>query len=237
MMQITPGIQLLRKIQRLRLQDYRLIAFDMDSTLITIETLDELAEIAGCREHIQAVTEAAMRGVLPDFTKSLRLRAALLAGLPKQVIHQVCEQRLRLNPGAMRLVEACKTQGLRFVLITSGFTCFADRVQEMLALDESRANVLEIEDDRVTGRVFPQPERDFVDGDEKKHSLLKVCAQMGISHTQAIAVGDGANDVPMLLAAGLSVTYRAKPVVRARAHLAIDQGGMDRLLEILEVSS
>lgn len=216
-----------------KLRDYRLIAFDMDSTLISIETVDELADAAGCRAAVEAITEAAMRGEIADYKQSLRQRVALLAGLPAQALEEVYEHRLRLNPGVPELIAACKAEGLRCILVTGGFTCFTDRLQARLGLDDVRANVLEVVDGRVTGRLLPQAWGDIVDGEEKKRKLLATCAEMGIEPAQAIAMGDGANDLPMMGVAGLSVAYRAKPVVRARANVAINEGGLDRLLEVL----
>lgn len=228
-----PGLEVRGMALPQRLRDYRLIAFDMDSTLISIETVDELAELAGCKVSVEAITEAAMRGDISDYKKSLRDRVALLAGLPAQALDEVYEHRLRLNPGVMELIAACKAAGLRCILVTGGFTCFTDRLQARLGLDDVRANVLEVVDGRVTGRLLPQPWGDIVDGEEKKRKLLETCAQMGIEPAQAIAMGDGANDLPMMGAAGVSVAYRAKPVVRAQAKVAINEGGLDRLLEVL----
>lgn len=233
MTDFAPGLQVRGLALPQRLRDYRLIAFDMDSTLITIETVDELADLAGCGAAVQAITEAAMRGEITDYKESLRQRVALLAGLPEAALDTVYTQRLRLNPGVEALMAACKAAGLRCILATGGFTCFTDRLQQRLGLDDVRANVLEVADGRVTGRLLPQPWGDIVDGEEKKRKLLAVCAQMGIAPAQAIAMGDGANDLPMMGAAGLSVAYRAKPVVRAQAHVAINEGGLDRLLEVL----
>lgn len=218
----------------LRLQDYRLIAFDMDSTLITMESVDELATQASRRAQIQAITEATMRGDITDFMQSLRQRVALLAGLPQEAINDVIQHHLRLTPGAQQLVAACQARGLRCMLITGGFTCFAETVAVLLGLHEVRANVLEISSGQVTGRLLTQPGRALVDSQEKQRSLLRACTEMGIAPTQAIAVGDGANDLPMLQAAGLSVAYRAKPVLRAVAQVAIDEGGLDRLLEVFQ---
>ena len=233
MTDFAPGLQVRGLALPQRLRDYRLIAFDMDSTLITIETVDELADLAGCGAAVQAITEAAMRGEITDYKESLRQRVALLAGLPEAALDTVYTQRLRLNPGVEALMAACKAAGLRCILATGGFTCFTDRLQQRLGLDDVRANVLEVADGRVTGRLLPQPWGDIVDGEEKKRKLLAVCAQMGIAPAQAIAMGDGANDLPMMGAAGLSVAYRAKPVVRAQAHVAINEGGLYRLLEVL----
>jgi phosphoserine phosphatase len=233
MADFAPGLEVRGTTLPQRLRDYRLIAFDMDSTLISIETVDELAGLAGCRDQVEAITEAAMRGDIADYKDSLRQRVALLAGLPAQALDEVYARRLRLNPGVQTLIAACKAAGLRCILVTGGFTCFTDRLQALLGLDDVRANVLEVLDGCVTGRMLPQPWGDIVDGEEKKRKVLEVCAQMGIAPAQAIAMGDGANDLPMMGTVGLSVAYRAKPVVRAQAKVAINEGGLDRLLEVL----
>lgn len=174
-----------------------------------------------------------MHGEVADYNESLRQRVALLAGLPQEALNEVYEHRLRLNVGVQTLISACKAAGLRCILLTGGFTFFADRLQQRLGLDDVCASVLEVVDGRVTGRLLPQPGGRVVDGEEKKRKLLAVCAQRGIPPAQAIAMGDGANDLPMMGAAGLSVAYRAKPVVRAQAKVAINEGGLDRLLEVL----
>ncbi|PIF75614.1 phosphoserine phosphatase [Variovorax sp. 54] len=216
-----------------RLSDFKLIAFDMDSTLIDIETVDEIADIAGCGPEVAAITEATMRGEITDYKDSLRRRVALLRGVPLSALQAVYDQRLHLNPGAETLIAACKQAGLRVVLLSGGFTFFTDRLRDRLKLDDTRSNVLEIEDGRLTGRMLAQPWGDICDGDAKRDKLLDCCRDMGISPAQAIAVGDGANDLPMMGAAGLSVAYRAKPMVREAAMLAIDEGGLDRLLGFL----
>ncbi|KAB2895853.1 MAG: phosphoserine phosphatase SerB [Burkholderiaceae bacterium] len=233
MHEFAPGLWLRDAAAVRPLRDYRLIAFDMDSTLISIETVDELAEAAGRGAEVAAITEAAMRGELPDYKDSLRRRVALLRGLPQSALDAVYEQRLRLNPGVPELIAACKAAGLRCILVTGGFTCFTDRLRERLGLDGVRANVLELQDGRITGQLLPQPWGDIVDGAEKRRMLLQTCAAMGIDAAQSIAMGDGANDLPMMDAAGLAVAYRAKPVVRAQADVAIDTGGLDRLLDVL----
>ena len=217
----------------LRLSDFRLIAFDMDSTLIDIETVDEIADIAGCGPEVAAITEATMRGEITDYKDSLRRRVALLRGVPLSALQAVYDQRLHLNPGAETLIAACKQAGLRVVLLSGGFTFFTDRLRERLQLDDTRSNVLEIEDGRLTGRMLPQPWGDICDGEAKKDKLLECCRAMGIPPARAIAVGDGANDLPMMRVAGLSVAYHAKPLVREAATLAIDNGGLDRLLDLL----
>ncbi|MGO4394190.1 phosphoserine phosphatase SerB [Variovorax sp. M-6] len=217
----------------LRLSDFKLIAFDMDSTLIDIETIDEIADIAGFGPEVAAITEATMRGEITDYKDSLRRRVALLRGVPLSALQAVYDQRLHLNPGAETLIDACKKAGLRVVLLSGGFTFFTDRLRERLQLDDSRSNMLEIESGRLTGRMLRQPWGDICDGEAKKDKLLECCRAMDISPAQAIAVGDGANDLPMMRAAGLSVAYHAKPKVREAAMLAIDEGGLDRLLGLL----
>ncbi len=218
----------------LKLSDYKVIAFDMDSTLIAIETLDEMADLMGKgkKAEVAALTEAAMRGEITDYKQSLRQRVALLAGMPQAGLDEVYEQRLRLNPGVETLIGACKAAGLFCLLVTGGFTCFTDRLRVRLGLDDVRANVLEIEDGRLTGRLLTQPWGDLCDGEEKRRKLLDVCASLGVGPERAIAVGDGANDLPMLRTAGLSVAYHAKPAVRQEAKVAIDQGGLDQLLRL-----
>ena len=183
MADLGPGLEVRGIALPQYLRDYRLIAFDMDSTLISIETVDELADAAGCRAAVEAITEAAMRGEITDYKQSLRQRVALLAGLPAQALDEVYEHRLRLNPGVPELIAACKAAGLRCILVTGGFTCFTDRLQARLGLDDVRANVLEVVDGRVTGRLLPQAWGDIVDGEEKKRKLLSTCAEMGIAPT------------------------------------------------------
>ena len=216
----------------LRWQDFKLIAFDMDSTLINIECIDEVADAAGRKAEVAAITEAAMRGEIADYKDSLQRRVALLRGVPVAALTQVYEERLRLNPGAQTLVNACQQAGLKTLLVSGGFTFFTDRVRDLLHIDFTRSNVFEIENDQLTGRMVDQSWGDICDGEEKRRMLLATCEAMGISPQQAIAMGDGANDLPMMSVAGLSVAYHAKPKVREAAHVAIDQGGLDRLLEL-----
>ena len=215
----------------LRLSDFKLIAFDMDSTLINIECIDEIADAAGRKAEVAAITEAAMRGEIADYKASLRQRVALLRGVSVAHMQQVLDERLRLNPGAAELVRACKAAGLKTLLVSGGFTFFTDAVQGMLGIDWTRSNVLEVQDGLLTGRLVEQAWGDICDGEEKRRMLLQTCTSMGITPAQAIAMGDGANDLPMMSAAGLSVAYHAKPAVREKAMVAINSGGLDRLLE------
>jgi phosphoserine phosphatase len=217
----------------LALADFKLIAFDMDSTLINIECIDEIADAAGKKAEVAAITEATMRGEIKDFKESLRRRVALLKGVPVEALQKVYDERLRLNPGAEQLVAACKAAGLKVLLVSGGFTFFASRVKERLGIDFARSNLLGEAGGKLTGQVVEQSWGDICDGAEKRRTLLEVASLLGISPRQAIVVGDGANDLPMMGEAGLSVAYHAKPKVRERAMVAINEGGLDRLLEIM----
>ena len=217
-----------------QLSDFGLFVTDMDSTLINIECVDEIADAAGRKAEVAAITEAAMRGEITDYKESLRQRVALLKGVTVAHMQQVYDQRLQLNPGAAELVAACQAAGLKTLLVSGGFTFFTDRIRDRLGLDFTRSNVLDVQDGVLTGRMVDQPWGDICDGAEKRRMLLETCAQLGIEPRQAIAMGDGANDLPMMGAAGLSVAYHAKPAVRAQAMVAIDSGGLDRLLEVVQ---
>ena len=220
----------------LSLRDFKLIAFDMDSTLINIECVDEIADAAGRKAEVAAITEAAMRGEITDYKSSLRQRVALLRGVTVAHMEQVYTERLQLNPGAEALVSACQAAGLKVLLVSGGFTFFTDRICARLRIDFSRSNVLEIEAGpncgQLTGRMVDQAWGDICDGEEKRRMVLSTCADLGILPSQCIAVGDGANDLPMMGVAGLSVAYHAKPAVRAQAMVAINEGGLDRLLSV-----
>ena len=229
----SPGLVLQGFIPPLRLANFKLIAFDMDSTLINIECIDEIADAAGRKPEVAAITEAAMRGEIADYKESLRQRVRLLAGVTWGEMQQVLDQRLQLNPGAAELVRACQAAGLKTLLVSGGFTFFTDAVRDRLRIDWTRSNVLEVAKGLLTGRMVDQPWGDICDGEEKRRMLLQTCAAMGISPAQAIAMGDGANDLPMMGAAGLSVAFHAKPAVREKAMVAINAGGLDRLLEVL----
>lgn len=231
--EFAPGLVVQGTDAPLRLADYRLIAFDMDSTLITIECVDEIADAAGLKAEVAAITEAAMQGVITDFKESLRQRVALLKGVPVEHLEQVYTQRLRFTPGARALVAAAKAEGLATLLVSGGFTVFADRVRAHLGIDFARSNQLEVQGGVLTGRMLDQCWGDICDGAEKRRTLLDMASLMRIAPEQTIAVGDGANDLPMMEAAGLSVAYCAKPAVRAHAQIAINQGGLDRLLEVV----
>jgi phosphoserine phosphatase len=231
--EIAPGLVVRGVATTLRLADFGLAAFDMDSTLISIECVDEIAAAAGKKAEVAAITEAAMRGEIADYKESLRRRVALLRGVPASALQTVYDERLRFNPGAERLVAACKAAALKTLLVSGGFTFFSDRVRDRLGIDFTRSNVLEIVDGALTGRMIDQPWGDICDGTEKRRMLLETCTSIGVAPQRAIAIGDGANDMPMMAAAGLSVAYHAKPKVRAAATVVIDSGGLDRLLEVV----
>lgn len=225
----APGLLIQRFEPPLRLSSFKAIAFDMDSTLINIECIDEIADAVGKKAEVAAITEAAMRGEITDFKESLRRRVALLQGAPAGALQEVLETRLHLNPGAEALVSAARAAGLHTLLVSGGFTFFADRVRERLGMHEAYANTLEIQDGLLTGRVLG----DIVDGEAKKRHLMALCSRLGCDPSQSIAVGDGANDLPMMGASGLSVAFHAKPKVREQAMVAINEGGLERLLELL----
>ena len=232
LLETSPGLVVQPGTPRFKLSDFKLIAFDMDSTLINIECVDEIADAVGRKAQVAAITEATMRGEIADFKESLRQRVALLKGVTVADMERVFNDRLQLNPGAAELVAACKEAGLRVLLVSGGFTFFADRVQDLLNIDYTRSNVLEIEAGVLTGKMVDQPWGDICDGAEKRRMLLQTCADLGISPQQAIAMGDGANDLPMMAQAGLSVAYHAKPKVREQAMVAINSGGLNRLLTL-----
>jgi phosphoserine phosphatase len=231
--EFAPGLVIQRFAPPLNLRDFKLIAFDMDSTLINIECVDEIADAAGRKAEVAAITEAAMRGEIADYKESLRRRVTLLKGVPVSAMQQVLDERLRLNPGAQTLVQACQAAGMKTLLVSGGFTFFTDHVRDRLKIDFTRSNVLEVADGALTGRMVDQPWGDICDGEEKRRMFLLTCQQLGIAPSQAIAMGDGANDLPMMGEAGLSVAYHAKPKVREQAMVAINEGGLDRLLEVL----
>ncbi len=231
--ELAPGLVVQGIATAPALADFKLLACDMDSTLISIECVDEIAAVVGRKAEVAAITEAAMQGRIADYKESLRQRVALLEGVSVEQLEAVYAERLRINPGAQRLMDAAHAAGLQTLLVSGGFTFFSDRVKARLGIRFARSNVLEIAHGRLTGRMVDQVWGDICDGAEKRRALLELASLMGIEPCQAIAMGDGANDLPMMAAAGLSVAYHAKPKVRAQAHVAIDQGGLDRLLEVL----
>jgi phosphoserine phosphatase len=235
--EFSPGLFIQGFTPPLKLSNFKLIAFDMDSTLINIECIDEIADAAGRKAEVAAITEAAMRGEITDFKDSLRRRLALLEGVSVASMEAVYADRLQINPGAKKLIDACKAAGLKVLLVSGGFTFFADRVKERLNIDFARSNLLDIKDGKLTGKLVMQPWGEICDGEEKRRTVLATCESLGITPKQAIAMGDGANDLPMMRlcadAGGLSVAYHAKPKVRKEAMVAINSGGLNRLLDVL----
>ena len=207
----------------LRLADFRLLAIDMDSTLVTMETLDEIADMAGLKAEVAAITEAAMRGEIKDFSESLTRRMALLKGVGEDLIERVYQERLHLSPGAEILLAAAKAAGLKTMLISGGFTHFTERLKARLGFDYAFANQFDIANQRLTGRVLGP----IVDGAFKARAVQQCCQDIGCPPSQAIAIGDGANDLGMMSVAGLSVGYHAKPVVREKATWSVRKGGLD----------
>ena len=209
------------------LANYRLFVTDMDSTLINIECIDEIADMQGLKTEVAAITEAAMRGDL-DFRESLTRRVALLEGLPEGALERVFRERLQLNPGARALLAGLKQAGIVTVLVSGGFTYFTERLQKQLGFDYAVANELEIRGGKLTGKV----KGDVIDGEAKRHTLQLVRKHHGFAPATVIAAGDGANDLPMLSAAGVGIAYHAKPVVREHATYALNHSGLDGILNL-----
>jgi phosphoserine phosphatase len=212
-----------------RFSDLGLLAMDMDSTLITIECIDEIGGMLGIKPQIAAITARAMRGEI-DYAESLELRVALLAGLATGALERVYDEKLRFSPGAEALVARAQQSGVRTLLVSGGFTFFTERIKERLGLEYALSNVLEIEDGKLTGRVSGA----IVDAAAKAARFTEVAQELGLSMDRTLAIGDGANDIPMLVAAGVSVAYRAKPVVRAKATYALNHSGLDGVLHLFE---
>jgi phosphoserine phosphatase len=210
-----------------RLADLRLVAMDMDSTLVTIESIDEMGDMLGIKDRIAAVTAQAMRGEI-NYAESLRRRVALLAGLEEAALERICEERMHLSPGAEALVRGCRARGIRTLLVSGGFSVFTAWLQARLGIDAVLSNVLEIERGRLTGRVLG----DIVDGAAKAARVREERDRLGLRRAQVLAIGDGANDIPMMAEAGTSVAYRAKPAVRAHATHALDYAGLDGALHL-----
>lgn len=207
------------------LTDFGLFVTDMDSTLIDIECIDEIADLQGLKSEVAAITEAAMRGEM-DFRTALSRRVALLAGLEESALEQVYEQRLGLNPGTETLLAGLRQAGVQTMLVSGGFTYFTDRLKSRLGFDHAHANQLEVAGGRLTGRVVGP----ILDGEAKANHLLRVKAALGLAPHQTMAAGDGANDIPMFNAAGFGVAYRAKPALRAVADCCLDHTGLDSIL-------
>jgi phosphoserine phosphatase len=213
-----------------RFADLKLLAMDMDSTLITIECIDELGDLAGRKAEVAAITAAAMRGEIADYAESLRRRVALLDGLPASSLQTIYDKRLRLTPGAEKLIGACQASGVKLLLVSGGFTFFTERLQQRLGIDYVISNRLEIADGRLTGKLLG----DIVGAEAKAAKFRSVMNELKANKAQTVAIGDGANDLKMMAQAGTSVAFHAKPVVRAQATCAITWCGLDAVVNLFE---
>ena len=212
-----------------RFADLKLLAMDMDSTLITVECIDELGELAGKQREIAAITAQAMRGEI-DYTESLRRRVALLQGLEESALGRVYDERLRLTPGADRLLAACKRHLVQLLLVSGGFSFFTELLKARLDIDYTVSNVLGIERGRLTGRVVG----DIVEAEAKAAKFRAVAKELKARKEQTVAIGDGANDLKMMAEAGVSIAFHAQPVVRAQASCALNWSGLDGVLNLFE---
>ena len=210
-----------------KLADMELLVIDMDSTLITIECIDEIADMAGVRAEVSAITAAAMSGEI-DYAESLRLRVGLLQGLDEGALARVYDERLRLSPGAETMLAAMQRAGVKTLLVSGGFSFFTERLKTRLGLDYSISNVLNIEDGRLTGRVIGG----IVDAEAKAAKLRSVRDELGLATARVIAIGDGANDLAMMAEAGVSIAYHAKPLARGKADYALDYVGLEGVLNL-----
>lgn len=209
----------------LTLKNIKLAVMDMDSTLINIECIDEIADMQGIKPQVAAITESAMRGEI-EFAESLRRRVALLKGLDESALKQVIDERLQLNPGAQAWINACKQHNIKTLLVSGGFTFFANHVKSLLQLDFAQSNTLEIIDGKLTGNILG----DIVDAQAKADFLIQTREQLGLNADQVIAIGDGANDLKMMNVAVAGVAYHAKPIVQQQASFALNHSGLDGLI-------
>lgn len=212
-----------------RFADLKLVAMDMDSTLITIECIDELGDMAGCKTEIAGITAQAMRGEL-DYPQSLRKRVSLLRDLDEKALARVYEERLKLTPGAEELLGACKKHGVKLLLVSGGFTFFTDKLKHRLGIDYTISNRLEVAHGKLTGQVLG----DIVDAEAKATKFRAVMREIGATREQTVAIGDGANDLKMMNESGVSVAFHAKPVVRAQASCAVTYSGLDAVINLFE---
>jgi phosphoserine phosphatase len=226
---LAPGLVVRGFTPPLRLADFKLVAFDMDSTLIAIECVDEIADVAGKKAEVAAITAQAMRGEI-EYRESLRRRVKALAGVPESALDSVYQDRLRLTPGAEILVSKCKEHGVQLLLVSGGFTFFTDRLKARLGLDHTISNVLEVKDGKLTGALIGE----IVDADAKAAKFREVLLSLRAKKDQTVAIGDGANDLKMMAEAGVSVAFRAKPVVRAQASCALSWCGLDAVVNLFE---
>ncbi len=211
-----------------RLSRYGLCVMDMDSTLIAIECIDEIADMMDIKPQVAEITEAAMRGEL-DFAASLKKRVALLRGLDENALQKVIDERLKFNPGVEAWIATCKQHQIKTMVVSGGFTFFAQYVKETLGLDYAVSNTLEIIDGQLTGRVLG----DIVDAERKANELMQLRDQLGLKPEQTIAIGDGANDLKMMSAAGIGIAYHAKPIVQKKATYALNYVGLDGVAYLL----
>jgi len=209
------------------LRDFGLLAMDMDSTLISIECIDEIADFAGRKAQVAAVTASAMRGEI-DWPESLRRRVKCLAGLDAGSLARVYEDRLRFNRGAEKLLAAAKRNGVKTLLVSGGFTYFTDRVRDEIGFDYAYSNTLDIEGAKLAGTVSGP----LVDAAGKAAHVARISKELGLARERVLAIGDGANDLPMMAEAGTSIAYHAKPVVKAKAGYALDHAGLDGVLAL-----
>lgn len=210
------------------IKNFGLCVMDMDSTLINIECIDEIADMMNLKPQVSAITESAMRGEI-DFATSLKQRVALLKGLDENALQRVINERLKLNPGAQDWIDACKANNIKTMVVSGGFTLFANHVQKLLGLDYAVANTFEVVDGKLTGNILG----DIVDADRKAQELVKLRDALGLAPSQTIAIGDGANDLKMMSAAAVGVAYHAKPVVQTQANYALNFVGLDGIANLL----
>jgi phosphoserine phosphatase len=210
-----------------KLSDFGLVAMDMDSTLITIESIDEIADMQGIKPQVAAITASAMRGEI-EYHESLRRRLALLEGLDETALQRVYDERLSLSPGAERMLALLRSLGIKTLLVSSGFTYFTERLKIRLSLDYALSNTLEIRKGQLTGKVLGR----IVDAQIKAAKLRELRDGLRLSREQIIAIGDGANDLAMMTEAGVSIAYHAKPLVREKATYCFDYVGLDGLLNL-----
>lgn len=217
---------------KLTLKNIGLVVMDMDSTLINIECIDEIADMCNLKPEVSAITESAMRGEI-DFAESLRKRVALLKGLDESALQKVIDERLRLNPGAKAWVDCCRENGIKTMLVSGGFDFFAERVKQLAGLDYTRANSLEIIDGKLTGNILGA----IVDAQAKADFLIELRDQLGLNANQVVAIGDGANDLKMMTVAAAGIAYHAKPVVQEQASYTLNFSGLDGAIHLFNTGT